>query len=49
MEIRFVASLLQPDAAAPLTTAIARMFGKTVKFRRCPATVSAPVSFPVVL
>jgi hypothetical protein len=24
------------------------MFGKTVKVRRCPATVSAPVSWPVL-
>jgi hypothetical protein len=49
MEVDFMASLLQLDAAAPLITAIARMFGKTVKFRRCPATVSAPASLPVVL
>jgi hypothetical protein len=49
MEIDSMTSLLQPDAAAPLTTAIARMFGKTVKLRRCPATVSAPSSLPVVL
>jgi hypothetical protein len=49
MEIDSMTSLLQPDAAAPLTTAIARMFGKTVKFRHCPATVSAPASLPVVL
>jgi hypothetical protein len=49
MEIDSMASLLQPDAAAPLITAIARMFGKAVKFRHCPATVSAPASFSVVL
>jgi len=49
MEIDSMASLLQPDAAAPLTTAIARMFGKAVKFRHCPATVSAPASRPVAL
>jgi hypothetical protein len=49
MEVDSMASLLQPDAAAQLTTAIARMFGKTVKFRHCPATVSAPASQPVVL
>jgi hypothetical protein len=48
MEIGSMASLLQPDAAAPLTTAIARMFGKAVKFRHCPATVSAPISLPDV-
>jgi len=49
MEIDSMTSLLQPDAAAPLTTAIARMFGKTVKFRHCPATVSAPVSLLVAI
>jgi hypothetical protein len=49
MEVVSMPSLLQPDAAAQLTTAIARMFGKTVKFRHCPATVSAPASLPVVL
>jgi hypothetical protein len=49
MEIDSMASLLQPDAAAPLTTAIARMFGKAVKFRHCPATVSAPALLPMVL
>jgi hypothetical protein len=48
MEVDSMTSLLQPDAAAPLTTAIARMFGKTVKFRHCPATVSAPALLPVV-
>ncbi len=35
-------SLLQPCASAQLITAIARMLGKAVKFRHCPATVSAP-------
>ena len=43
-----MASLQPLDAAAQLTTAIARMLGKAVKFRHCPATVSAPASFPVV-
>jgi hypothetical protein len=49
MEVDSMTSLLQPDAAAPLTTAIARMLGKAVKFRHCPATVSAPASLPVIL
>jgi hypothetical protein len=48
MELDSMTSLPQFDAAAPLTTAIARMFGKTVKVRHCPATVSAPASFPAV-
>ena len=34
--------------AAQFTTAIARMLGKAVKFRHCPATVSAPAPVPVV-
>ena len=37
-----MASLPQHRAAAQLTTAIARMLGKAVKLRHCPATVSAP-------
>jgi hypothetical protein len=35
--------------AAQFTTAIVRMLGKAVKFRHCPATVSAPASALVVL
>jgi hypothetical protein len=49
MEVDSMTSLLQPYAAATHTTAIARMLGKAVKFRHCPATVSAPASFAVVL
>jgi hypothetical protein len=41
-------SLLQPYAAAPHITAIARMLGKAVKVRHCPATVSAPASPSVI-
>ena len=33
-----------PEAAALFTKVIARMFGKAVKLRHCPATVSATVS-----
>ena len=33
--------------AVQVTTAIIRMFGKAVKFRHCPATVSAPGSMDV--
>ncbi len=35
-----------PSGAAQPTTAIARMLGKAVKLRHCPATVSAPASGP---
>jgi hypothetical protein len=49
MEVDSMTSLPQPDAAAPLTTAIARMHGKAVKVRHCPATVSAPRWLPVIL
>jgi hypothetical protein len=48
MEVASMTSLLQPFAAAQLTIAIARVFGKAVKFRHCPATVSAPASVPVL-
>jgi hypothetical protein len=48
MEAVSMTSLLQPCAAAQLIIEIARMFGKAVKFRHCPATVSAPV-FPAVI
>jgi hypothetical protein len=34
--------------AAQRTTAIARMLGKAVKLRHCPATVSAPAQRPVL-
>ncbi len=42
-------SLPQHRASAQLTTAIARMFGKAVKLRHCPATVSAPSQVPVLV
>jgi len=48
MEVVSMTSLLRLCAAAQLIIAIARMFGKAVKFRHCPATVSAPVSTAVV-
>jgi hypothetical protein len=49
MEVASMTSLLRHSrAAAQLIIAIARMFGKAVKLRHCPATVSAPVSFAVV-
>ena len=48
MEVVSMTSLLPPRAAAQLIIAIARMFGKAVKLRHCPATVSAPV-FPAVV
>jgi hypothetical protein len=42
MEVRFMASLSLHFGVAQFTTAIVRMLGKAVKFRHCPATVSAP-------
>ena len=42
-------SLPQHRASAQLTTVIARMFGKAVKFRHCPATVSAPANVSVLV
>jgi len=48
MEAVSMTSLLPPRAAALLIIAIARMLGKAVKLRHCPATVSAPV-FPAVV
>jgi hypothetical protein len=48
MEIDSMTSLLQSYAAAPHITAIARMLGKAVKVRHCPATVSAPALLPVI-
>jgi hypothetical protein len=48
MEVTFMSSLRLNERAAFLTMAIARMFGKAVKLRHCPATVSAPVSASVV-
>jgi len=35
---------LRPIWGGQVTTSIIRMFGKAVKFRHCPATVSAPDS-----
>jgi hypothetical protein len=35
-------SRLHADGTVQLTTLIARMLGKAVKLRHCPATVSAP-------
>ena len=49
MEVVSMTSLLrQASATASLIIAIARMLGKAVKLRHCPATVSAPVSVAVV-
>jgi hypothetical protein len=49
VEVVSMASLLRHAiASAPLIIAIARMFGKAVKLRHCPATVSAPVFLAVV-
>jgi len=48
MKVSFMSSLLLVDRAAFLTTAIARMLGKAVKLRHCPATVSAPALAAVV-
>jgi hypothetical protein len=49
MEVASMASLLQRARATALfIIAIARMLGKAVKFRHCPATVSAAVSHAVV-
>jgi hypothetical protein len=45
IDISFMSFWQFLDGAAQLITAIARMLGKTVKFRCCPATVSAPASF----
>ena len=39
---------LPRQGAAHFTTAIARMLGKAVKFRHCPATVSATRRSPVL-
>jgi hypothetical protein len=39
--------LLFRRGAAQFTTAVARMHGKAVKLRHCPATVSAPAPVPV--
>jgi len=48
METRSMASrLLNRNEAAHYTTVFARMLGKAVKFRHCPATVSAPASVSV--
>ena len=41
-------SLLLINWAVQLTTVIARMLGKAVKLRHCPATVSAPAGLTVV-
>jgi hypothetical protein len=49
MEIASMSSLPQLRAAAQLILVIARMLGKAVKFRHCPATVSAPVAAPVLI
>jgi hypothetical protein len=49
MEINSMTSLLWYSAAAQSIAAIAGMFGKAMKFRHCPATVSAPASISVVL
>ena len=46
MEIRSMASRLLRDGQRNSTTAIARMLGKAVKLRHCPATVSAPAPMP---
>jgi hypothetical protein len=48
MEAASMTSLQPLDDAAQLTTAIARMLGKAVKVRHCPATVSAPASFCII-
>ncbi len=40
-------SRLRTLFAAQLTTVIARMLGKAVKLRHCPATVSAPACVTV--
>jgi hypothetical protein len=42
MEIASMSSLSQLRAAAQRIIAIARMLGKAVKSRHCPATMSAP-------
>jgi hypothetical protein len=48
MEVDSMTSLQRLEVAAQPTTAIARMFGKAVKVRHCPATVSAPALLAVV-
>jgi len=48
MEIDSMTSLLRAITAAQTIIVIARMLGKAVKLRHCPATVSAPVSLVVV-
>jgi hypothetical protein len=48
MKVCFMPSSLLPSEQHHLTTVIARMLGKAVKFRHCPATVSAPASKAVV-
>jgi len=48
MEIASMPYRLLLWETAHFTTAIARMLGKAVKFRYCPATVSAPVFLPVL-
>jgi hypothetical protein len=48
MEIASMTSWPLLRAAAQLTIVIARMFGKAVKFRHCPATVSAPALLSVL-
>ncbi len=48
MEICSVPYRLLRQRAAQNTTAIARMLGKAVKLRHCPATVSAPAQRPVL-
>jgi hypothetical protein len=46
MEIDSMTSLLRAITAAPIIIVIARMLGKAVKFRHCPATVSALFPLP---
>jgi hypothetical protein len=49
METRSMTSRLHSQiVAVHLTTGIARMLGKAVKLRHCPATVSAPATIAVV-
>ena len=48
MKVCFMSSRLSTQSATHFTHAIARMLGKAVKFRHCPATVSAPASLFVV-
>jgi hypothetical protein len=48
VENRSMTVWLLHGGAAQFTTAIARMLGKAVKVRHCPATVSASAPVPVV-